>query len=101
MNKEQSQNRAKTLASLIVNSNDWTDLKVAILCNINDHVGLPEVKRCIDLIESLGDDSGQIEETKKAKETPVSLTIKGKKPVHVPNLPTDPENGVDPDLDES
>lgn len=102
MNREQSQTKAKTLAGLIVNSSDWTDLKLAILCNINDPVGLPEVKRCIDLIESLGDDSGQIQETEKVKESPVSLTIKGKsKPQHIPKLPTDPENGVDPDLDES
>jgi len=102
MNREQSQVKSRNLASLIVNSDDWTDLKLGILCNINDPVGLPEVRRAIDLIESLGDDVGQIQEAPKAPEKPVSLTIKGKsKQQHIPKPPTDPTNGIDPDLDES
>lgn len=86
---ENNRKQIKGLCSQIAHSDEWPTLKAVLFSNIIDPSGFPEVKRAIDLIESMTDE-----------EAPASPGIVNDK-TQANQKSESPVSGIDPDLAEA
>lgn len=83
----------KGLCSQIAHSEDWPALKAVLFANIQDPNGFTEVKRSIDLIESMTEDE--------TPNSPVIVNDKNQPQSSQGSAPAESTSGRDPDLEDN